>query len=78
MASKAKCVHCGKDVFEFATECPFCHKPVANKHAPTNVDDAPWTWGKTSHKKNMPIGIIAACLTIAVIAGIVLYVIIFK
>ena len=77
MASKAKCVHCGKEVYEFVTECPACGKPVANKHAPTSVADAPWTWKKTDHSKKAPVGLIAASLVV-IIAGIALYFLKFK
>jgi uncharacterized membrane protein YvbJ len=69
----ARCVHCGKEVFEFAVECPYCKKPVANPHAPTNVSAEPKTWKKTSHRKKFPIGIIAVCLAVVVIAAVALY-----
>ncbi|MBN2158200.1 MAG: hypothetical protein JW807_02305 [Spirochaetes bacterium] len=69
----AKCVNCGKEVFEYAAECPYCKKPIANPHAPTKIANAPWTWKKTSYGKKAPYGIIAVCLAAAIIAAIVLY-----
>lgn len=69
----AKCVHCGKEVFEYAKECPYCKKPIANPNAPTNVAKAPWTWKKTSYRKKTPYGVIAACLAAIIIAAVVVY-----
>ncbi|MBN1495585.1 MAG: hypothetical protein JXA07_02375 [Spirochaetes bacterium] len=70
----AYCVHCGKQVSEFATLCPFCNKPVANPHAPTQVSAEPKTWKRTSHAKKAPVGIIIACLAIVVIAAAAYYI----
>jgi uncharacterized membrane protein YvbJ len=75
---KAKCVHCGKEVFEWAPECPYCKKPIANPHAPTNVAPAPRTWKEVSYKKKSRTVIIAAGIVLVIIAAIVLYIIKFK
>ena len=68
-----KCVHCGKEVFEWAPECPYCKKPIANPHAPTNMSPEPKTWKKTSYRKKSPIGLIAAIAAAIVIAAAVFY-----
>jgi len=59
---KAKSVHCGKEVFDLAADCPFCGKPIANREAPTNVSASPWGW------KNRDVGKSNARLIIAVVA----------
>lgn len=53
--SNIKCVHCGKMVFEWAAECPYCKRPIANPNAPTNVSAQPKTWKKISYRKKSPI-----------------------
>lgn len=75
--NKAYCVHCGKEVSEFATLCPFCKKPVANPHAPTEVSPEPKTWKKTSYAKKAPVGILIACAMV-VIAAVVVYLVKFS
>jgi uncharacterized membrane protein YvbJ len=74
----AYCVHCGKQVSEFAVECPFCKKPVANPHAPTKMSPEPKTWKKTSYAKKAPVGILIACLAAIIIAAVVLYIVKFS
>lgn len=69
----AYCVHCGKPVFEFATECPHCKKPVANPNAPTKMSAEPKTWKKKSYAKKAPVGIIIACVAVIIIAAVVFY-----
>ncbi len=66
---KVKCVHCGEMVNEFASLCPKCGKPVANKDAPTNVPESPWKWStKASGKKKLnPLIIGALALASALI-----------
>lgn len=68
--AKVKCVHCGKPVFEMASECPYCKLPIANPHAPTEVSAAPWTWKKESHRKKTPVGFIAVAAAILIAAAI--------
>ncbi|OHD62781.1 MAG: hypothetical protein A2176_14895 [Spirochaetes bacterium RBG_13_51_14] len=69
----AKCVHCGKEVFEWATDCPYCKRPIANPDAPTNVSPAPWKWKKVSYKKKSPVGLIIAGVVIIGVVAFVLY-----
>ncbi len=71
--NKAYCVHCGKQVSEFATLCPYCNKPVANPDAPTTMSAEPRTWKATSHAKRSPIGIIISCLAVLIIAAAAYY-----
>jgi uncharacterized membrane protein YvbJ len=71
MPAKAKCVHCGKEVFEFVTKCPECGKPVANKYAPVNTSDSPWNSKQENHKKTslvLPVTILCVVLTVGYIA----------
>jgi uncharacterized membrane protein YvbJ len=69
-----KCVHCGKVVFEWAPECPYCKRPIANPHAPTNVSAQPKTWKKISYRKKSPIPlIIAGGIVIIIVVAAVLF-----
>jgi uncharacterized membrane protein YvbJ len=69
-----KCIHCGKVVFEWAAECPYCKKPIANPHAPTNVSAQPKTWKKTSYAKRSPIPfIVAGVIVIAIVVAVLIF-----
>lgn len=68
-----KCVHCGKEVFEWAAECPYCKKPIANPDAPTKLSAEPKTWKKTSYRKKSPALLIAAIAVIVVLAAAAYY-----
>jgi len=68
-----KCVHCGKEVFEWAPECPYCKKPIANPDAPTKMSAEPKTWKKTSYRKKSPVGLMAAVAAAIVIAAAVYF-----
>ncbi len=77
--AEVKCVHCGKMVYEMATECPHCHKPIANPNAPTKVSAAPWTWKKTSNQKKVsPLSIIVGLLIAIAVVVAVYYLLISK
>lgn len=71
--STIKCVHCGKEVFEWAPECPYCKKPIANPDAPTKMSQEPKTWKKTSYRKKSPLPIIIAAAIVVIAAAAVWY-----
>ncbi len=68
-----KCVHCGKEVFEWAPECPYCKKPIANPDAPTKMSAEPKTWKKTSYRKKSSVALAAAAVAAVIIAAAVVY-----
>ncbi len=71
--AKVKCVHCGKMVFEMASECPYCKKPIANPHAPTDVSSSPRDWKKESYGKKSPVALIAIVAIILVVAIVIFF-----
>jgi uncharacterized protein with PIN domain len=68
--AEVKCIHCKEMVFETATECPHCNKPIANPDAPTRVPASPRDWKNVSHRKKNFLPIILAGVAAA---GLILY-----
>lgn len=70
---KVRCIHCGKEVNEFESQCPYCGKPTANRHAPTNVGDEPWKWKRDSQAKKTPVWAIIAVTALILIGAAIFF-----